>query len=109
MVKHFPHEAGARTARLERAQTIGLQGLTFLLSEPTQLARFLNETGLSPNELRSNAQAPEVLEAALTVLVNDEALLLTFAANAGLAPAMIVEAHAELASDGGQLQPPNPL
>lgn len=90
---------------LERAETIALQGLTFLLGEPRQLERFLSETGLSPEELRRNAGSREVLDAALTVLVQDEALLLTFAANAGLAPQDVVTAHSNLATDGGRLRP----
>lgn len=100
MAQHLTNEA-----RMERAQTIGLQGLAFLLSEPRQLARLLDETGLDPAEIRSNAEAPEVLEAVLSVMVNDEALLLTFAANAGLTPEDVVQAHGDIASDGGRIMP----
>lgn len=101
MAKRFSNDLNAATERLERAQTIALQSLAFLLSEPRRLGRFLDETGLSPHELRANAEAPWVLEAALTVLVNDEALLLTFAANAGIGPDDVVAAHADLAISGG--------
>jgi hypothetical protein len=89
----------------EQAETVALQGLAFLASEPTQLERFLSETGLAPDEIRANAGSREVLEAALTVLLNDEALLLTFAANAGIQPEDVVEAHTYLATDGGRLHP----
>ncbi len=89
----------------QQAETIALRGLTFLLSEPRQLERFLLETGLTPEELRANADSREVLEASLSVLVHDEALLLTFAANAGVRPEDVVEAHTELATDGGRLRP----
>lgn len=110
MPEDFPHKVrpivkGRADGRLEKAQTIGLQALTFLLSEPTHLVRFLSETGMAPAQLRANAQAPEVLEAALTVLSNDEPLLLTFAANTGLAPEDVVRAHADLATNGGEMQP----
>lgn len=87
------------------AETIALRGLGFLASEPAQLERFLSETGLAPEEIRTNAGSREVLEAALTVLVNDEALLLTFAANASLRPEDVVAAHTHLATDGGRLHP----
>ncbi len=90
--------------RLESAHTIGLQGLTFLLSEPGHLTRFISETGISPDDIRANAESREVLEAALSVLANDEALLLTFAANAGLPPEDVVQAHSELATDGGRIR-----
>ena len=93
------------SANLEQAETIALRGLAFLLGEPRHLERFLSETGLSPDEIRANAGAREVLEAALTVLVQDEALLLSFAANAGLPPEKVVTAHGELATDSGRLRP----
>lgn len=89
----------------EEAETIALRSLGFLASEPTQLERFLSETGLTPDEIRNNAGSREVLEAALTVLVNDETLLLTFAANAGLHPEDVVAAHRHLAADGGRQEP----
>ena len=97
MPKRFSHSLNAAAARREVSQTIALQALTFLLSEPRRLVRFLDETGLSPNELRANAQSASVLEAALTVMVNGEALLLTVAANAGLAADDVVAAHADIA------------
>ena len=100
MVKHF-----SSNTRRQQAEAIALQGLAFLLSEPKQLERFLSETGLAPDEIRANAESREVLEAALSVLLHDEALLLTFAANAGLPPEDVVQAHGELATDSGRLQP----
>lgn len=104
MAKQFSNQT-ASDARSERAETIALQGLAFLLSEPRLLERFLGETGLAPDELRANAGSREVLEAALTVLLNDEALLLMFAANAGLPPEDVVQAHGDLESDSGHLRP----
>ena len=90
---------------LERAETIALQALGFLLSMPDQAERFLAATGLAPETIRAQADSREVLEAALTVLVDNEALLLTFAANAGLPPGDVVQAHTDLATDGGRLRP----
>jgi hypothetical protein len=84
----------------ELAETVGLRALAFLLATPRQLERFLGETGLSPAAIRDNAEAPELLEAALNVLVNDEALLLAFAANGGLTPEDVVAAHDYFASHG---------
>ena len=83
--------------RLEEAETIALQCLTFLLSEPYHLERFMRETGLSGDVIRANAESHDVLEAALTVLLADEALLLSFSSNAGLAPEDVVQAHHRLA------------
>lgn len=89
----------------QHAETIALRGLTFLLSEPRLLDHFLSETGLTPDQIRENADSREVLEASLSVLVHDDSLLLTFAANAGVRPEDVVAAHTELATDGGRLRP----
>lgn len=85
----------------DRSQTIALRALTFLLSEPSYLDRFLGETGFAPADIKANAQSAHVLEAALNVLVGDEPLLLTFAANSGLRPEDVVQAHDELSTSGG--------
>lgn len=97
MIKH-----SFTALRLDEAETIGLQSLAFLLGEQNHLARFLRETGLTVDVIRANADSHAVLEAALTVLLDDEALLLSFAGNAGLAPEDVVRAHHRLASDGEQ-------
>ena len=89
----------------QQAESIALRGLAFLLSEPRQVERFLAETGIAPDDIRANADSREVMEAALSVLIHDEALLLTFAANAGLQPQDIVEAYSVIAADGSRLQP----
>ena len=43
------------------AETVGIQALSFLASEPARLGRFLAETGLGPENLRKLAS---LLEAA---------------------------------------------
>lgn len=101
MIKH-----SFTTMRLEDAETIALQGLTFLLSEANHLERFLGETGLTVEAIRADAGSHDILEAAVTVLLNDEALLLSFAGNAGLAPEDIVHAHHRLADGPDRLSRP---
>lgn len=91
---------------LEEAETIGLRGLAFLLGEAPLLERLLQETGLTVEVMRADAESHTVLEAALTVLLDDEALLLSFAGNAGLAPEDVVQAHHRLAS--GSERPAKP-
>lgn len=90
---------------LERSETIALQGLGFLMSTPVQAARFLNETGFAPSDIQARAGERDVLEAVLSVLLNDEASLLAFAANHGLDPAAVVEAHDMLARAGSDKRP----
>ena len=76
----------------EAAETIALQGLAFLASDPGRLAHFLSLTGLALEDVRGRAAAPEVLTAVLSHLTADESLLLTFAAEAHVAPDAIAPA-----------------
>lgn len=78
------------------AETAALQALAFLAEEPERLARFLALTGMGPAELRAQAQTPQVLLAVLEHLMQDEGLLLVFAASSGIAPESIGPAHAVL-------------
>ncbi|MBU2532269.1 MAG: DUF3572 domain-containing protein [Alphaproteobacteria bacterium] len=83
----------------DEIETIALRALAYLMSEPSLAHRFLSETGFDPALLRVAPGAPEVLDGALSVLANDEAALLAFAANAGLDPLAVMTAHRALASD----------
>ena len=86
---------------LEAAETLALQALTFLLSEPQRLSRFLSLTGMASQELRAAATSPELQAATLEYLLSDESLLLTFCHEAGADPATIAPIHEFLAK-----QPP---
>lgn len=76
----------------DAAEAVAAQGLAFLAQEPARLSGFLSLTGLDINDLRSRADAPELLAAVLEHLTRDESLLLVFAANAAVAPETVVEA-----------------
>jgi len=82
------------TDLLDEAQAIeaGYAALAFLAEDLARLTRFLDLTGLSPDQLRSQAGDPAMLAAVVEHLLGDESLLLTFTANAGLPP----EAAAQL-------------
>ena len=77
---------------LETAEGIAVQGLAFLAEEPARLARFLTETGLTPERIREQAAAPEFLAAVLEHLARDELLLLVFAASNSVAPETVAPA-----------------
>lgn len=89
---------GRRPTRLtkETAQDIGARALLFVAEDGARLGRFLAETGLDPQTLRSRARSPEILGAVLGHLMTDESALLAFAANAGFAPEDIARAEAML-------------
>jgi Protein of unknown function (DUF3572) len=89
---------------LEAAENIAVQGLVFLTAEPARLSRFLTLTGLDPGEVGKQAATPQFLAAVLEHLLADESLLLSFAANASVAPQMVTPALAVLqqAADGAR-------
>lgn len=99
-MKHDVNDRGR-----QEAEIVALQALTFILSEPSHLDRFMGETGLTPDEIAANAQSDHVLEAALTQLMANEAMLLAFAANSGLLPEHVARAHDQLATGAGQKRP----
>ena len=71
--------------RLEAAEAIALQGLTFLAEDPARMLRFLKLTGQELGEVRARAGTSELSLAVLEHLAGDESLLLVFAASRGIA------------------------
>ncbi|SRR6266545_2153885 len=80
----------------EAAESIAIQALNFLATEPARLGRFLALSGLEPAEIRAAAAEPGFLAGVLEHLGSDEALLVAFAAEAALAPADVDRARAVL-------------
>ena len=68
------------------AEELGLKALLFLAEDEGRLIRFLAETGLDPEGLKSQAGTPATLAAVLGHLLDDESLLLVFTTAAGLEP-----------------------
>jgi hypothetical protein len=85
----------------ENAEAIGLAALVFLTEDGDRLGRFLGETGMSPADLGQAAGAPEMLAAVLDHLLQDESLLMVFAASAGIEPAEIAPARIALVGANG--------
>ena len=79
-------------------ETLGLQALTFLAADDDRLARFLALTGIQGGQLREMAQSPAGLGAVLDYLLGFEPLLLEFAAEVGIDPAIIATQRAKLPS-----------
>ena len=85
-----------QSATLEAGRSLAVSGLAFIAADSDRLSRFLNLTGLGPHNLRTAAADPAFLDSVLDYLVGDEALLLAFAADAGLKPEAVARAHAAL-------------
>lgn len=77
---------------LARAREIATDAFLFLISEPAQLVRFLDTSGIDPTTLSARATDPELLAFVLDHVLQDESLLLTFAANAQVTPERIAAA-----------------
>jgi hypothetical protein len=81
------------TITAENAQMLAVKGLSFIANDAEILNRFMSLTGLSPDELRLAAGEPGFLAGVLSFLMDHEALLLAFAATAGIPPHHIAGAH----------------
>lgn len=82
---------------IDAAETLALQGLTFLAGDAQRLSRFLALTGIGPADLRNWEGNHALQSAVLEHLMADESLLLVFATEAGLAPDQIAPAQMLLA------------
>jgi hypothetical protein len=83
-------------ARHEAAQTLAVQALAFLASEPEHLGQFLATTGVGPDQLRTAARDPEFLAGVLDHFSGHEPLLIAFAQHAGIDPTEVERARVAL-------------
>jgi hypothetical protein len=86
----------SQSASVDSAQSIAVSALAFIAADSDRLSRFLSLTGLGPDNLRIAAADPAFLGSVLDYLIADEALLVEFAADAGLKPEAVARAHAVL-------------
>ena len=80
----------------DAAETIALKALAFLASDNGRLGRFLALSGIGLGELRTQAGKPHMLTGVIDHVMQDETLLMVFAAEAGLKPEAIAAAHRTL-------------
>lgn len=85
-------------AERDAAETLAITALGYLASDAHHLERFLSLSGLQPTELRKAAASSGFLAGVLDFFLEDESLLLAFAADQSLKPEAIVRARARLAS-----------
>ena len=95
-------ERGARDGlpTTAEAEEVAIAALAFLAAEPGRLARFMGATGLDVGDLARGAAGPEVLGAMLDHLLEDESLLLVFAAEHRIAPERVGPARQALSGGG---------
>ena len=76
---------------------IALAALGWVLGEPARAQRFLDLTGLTPDDLRARIGAAEIHRAVLEYLAGHEADLTAAADALGLPPETIARARGEFA------------
>lgn len=96
------------SARMTRpdAESIAVAALSFIASDAERLGKFLSLTGIGPDTLRQAAREAGFLGQVMGFLIEDEALLLAFAADLGENPVRVAAAHALLA--GPRYEPEDP-
>ena len=89
----------------ETAEMLAIQALSFIAGEPDQLARFLDMSGIAPDEIRAAAREVAFLAGVLEHMLGDESLLVAFAESAGIDPGEIAQARVALNSPEGRKPP----
>ena len=77
----------------EVAEIVAVQALSFLAGEPERLGRFLAESGLGPETLRSAASDPNFLISVLDFILGDDETVKAFALASKLHPTNIAAAR----------------
>lgn len=77
----------------ENAHLLAVEGLNFIANDQEVLDRFMDLSGLVPGHFRAAAGEPEFLAGVLSFLMDHEAVLLAFAATAGISPHRVAGAH----------------
>jgi hypothetical protein len=78
------------------AETVAIQALSFLAQEPARLGRFLAETGLGPETIRTTAQDKAFLVGVLDFILTDEALIDDFGTAHDIKPRQLIAAREAL-------------
>ena len=87
-----------RDTNTDDPAALALRALVWVLTEPVRAMRFIDLTGLAPDELRSRAGDPAVLAATLTFLESHEPDLVACADALGVPPAALVAANESLSA-----------
>ncbi len=80
----------------DNAEAIALEALSFVLNEPLRAERFIDITGLTPDNLRGRLNDPATLAAILAFLEGHEPDLLACADSTGHTPEALVAARGTL-------------
>jgi hypothetical protein len=80
----------------EQAETLALRALAYIAGDEERFQRFLLSTGTTPDDVRLRAAEPDFLSGVFDHMLADEALLIAFAEDAGMAPEQVALARYRL-------------
>lgn len=86
-----------RTMTPEAAESLSIEGLSFLAQNEDEFLRFLALSGLTVGELRQAAESKAFLAGVLDYILGNEKTLMAFAGHAEIAPESIGAARNALA------------
>ena len=98
------HKTGQRPPR-KAAEMLAIQALGFIAEQPQSLGRFLEASGIAPEQIRTAAREPGFLAGVLGHMLGDEKLLIAFAQSAGIDATEVARAAHAL---GGHWEPDLP-
>jgi hypothetical protein len=81
---------------IEKAETIALQALAFLVKDEELLSQFLISSGLTPQDLKDRFREPEILGGVLDAILANDSVLLAFCNTVSLSPETLVLARRTL-------------
>lgn len=82
------------------AETMALQAVAFLFEDPVSTERFLQESGITPDELKAGLNEPAMLSAICAFLLGQDAQILDFCRRYGYRPEDVHAARHLLDEDG---------
>jgi Protein of unknown function (DUF3572) len=77
----------------EVAEIVAVQALSFIAGDPERLGKFLAESGLGPQTLRTAASDPHFLSSVLDFVMRDDATVMALATATQLHPTNIAAAR----------------
>ncbi|MEM6499934.1 MAG: DUF3572 domain-containing protein [Pseudomonadota bacterium] len=79
--------------QLEAAETLALSVLEWLAGREDLLSVFMGSTGSTEEDLRTRAAEPEFLAAVLDFLLTDDAWVIAFSTDSGIATDALLQAR----------------
>ncbi len=80
----------------DQAEVIGIKTLGWLAGQEDLMGRFLGMSGIAAEDLRKRARSPEFLGFVLDFMLTDDAVIIAFCADTGLAEDTPMRARAAL-------------